>query len=95
MAKRIQFREEQMKEAINFMRQYAKELNEIKDSMINLGGSIQGQGALIGNAGEALQTAVTRDLCGALEKLRQRFDEEAKYVETELQQLKQAAQKLR
>lgn len=95
MTDRIQFNEKQMRDAILFMREYVSVLDELNTEMMKLGTSIQSQGALVGSAGQALEEAVARDLTGVIQKLRERFDKEARYVENELRQLKRAASRLR
>jgi hypothetical protein len=94
MAQRIQFREQEMREAIATMRRSAKELRDVIRQMQGVARNIE-NGALLGAGGEALQTAVQSTLCGSIDRLAQKLEERARFVEVELEQLLKAASQLR
>lgn len=94
MTPRIQFREEEMRQAIAEFRRCAKELRACGDQMTGIANQIQ-QGALIGRAGEHFQTSIQRTLNPKIEELAQKLEEKARFAEIELEQMLKAAGQLR
>lgn len=94
MVARIQFREEEMREAIAEFRRCSKELRDSIQQMRAISKSVD-DGALVGQGGTALSGAVGRTLSASTERLAQKLEERARVMEVELEQLLQAASQLR
>lgn len=94
MVARIQFREEEMREAIGELRRCAREMRDSIEQMRGICRSVD-DGALVGQGGTAMSGAVGRTLCTSTERLAQKMEERARFMETELEQLLQAASQLR
>lgn len=96
MTPRIQFRENDMRAAIQEFRACA---NELRQSAQNLGGSSKTlndeQGALFGAAGEKFQKAIAETLVSRMEDVAQALERQARFAETELEQMIEAARSLR
>lgn len=94
MPPRIQFREEEMREAIASFRRSAKELRDVAQQMTGISNVIE-QGALVGQGGEAFKQSLSHTLNPAIERLAQKLEERARVAETELEQMLKAASQLR
>jgi response regulator RpfG family c-di-GMP phosphodiesterase len=94
MTARIQFREEQMREAIAAMRKSAKEFREVVRELQRVS-KIVDDGALEGRAGIAMSASIRNTACPRIEQLAQKLEEQARFAEQELEQMKKAASQLR
>jgi len=94
MVQRIQFREEEMREAIAEFRRCAREMRSCVEQIHSLARSLD-EGALIGQGGTAMSEALNRNMCGSIERLAQKMEERARFTETELEQLLRAASQMR
>ena len=94
MVARIQFREEEMREAIAEFRRCAKEMRESTQQMQAIAKQLD-DGSLIGVGGQAFSGALNRTLCGCVERLAQKMEERARFAEVELEQLLVAASQMR
>ncbi len=94
MTAKIQFKENEMREAIVHIRRCAKELRETARQMANVSNMIQ-QGALIGEGGTQFQTVIKSSLNSKIEDIAQKLEEKARFAEVELEQLLKAASQLR
>lgn len=94
MSGEIKFDEGKMRLAIDHMRRGAKELRTTIHATQNLAGLIE-KGALVGEAGTQFQTSIKSTLNSKIEEIAQKLEEQARFMETELEQLLKAASKLR
>ena len=94
MSGEIKFDESKMRLAIDHMRRGAKELRTTIHATQNLAGLIE-KGALVGEAGTQFQTSIKSTLNSKIEEIAQKLEEQARFAETELEQLLKAASKLR
>jgi hypothetical protein len=90
----IKFDEGKMRLAIDHMRRGAKELRQTIHQTQGLAGLIE-KGALVGEAGTQLQTIIKGTLNGKIEEIATKLEEQARFMEVELEQLIKAASKLR
>lgn len=94
MVQRIQFREEEMREAIAEFRRCAREMRSCGEQMRGLAKALD-DGALIGQGGTAMSASLNRTLCTCIERLAQKMEERARFTEVELEQLLRAASQMR
>ncbi len=94
MSGEIKFKEDQMRQAIDHMRRDAKQLRQTISQTQNLAGMIE-KGALVGEAGTQFQSAIKSTLNSKIEEIAQKLEEQARFMEVELEQLLKAASKLR
>lgn len=94
MSGEIKFKEDQMRQAIDHMRRDAKQLRQTISQTTNLAGMIE-KGALVGEAGTQFQSAIKSTLNTKIEEIAQKLEEQARFMEVELEQLLKAASKLR
>ena len=94
MTARVQFKENEMREAIAHLRRSAKELRECGRQMGSVSNMIQ-QGALVGDGGTQFQTIIKSSLNSKIEDIAQKLEEKARFAEVELEQLLKAASQLR
>jgi hypothetical protein len=90
----IKFDESKMRLAIDHMRRGAKELRTTIHATQSLAGLIE-KGALVGEAGNQFQSSIKSTLNSKIEEIAQKLEEQARFTETELEQLLKAASKLR
>jgi len=90
----IKFDEAKMRQAIDHMRRGAKELRNTATQTQNIAGLIE-KGALVGDAGTQFQTSIKSTLNTKIEEIAQKMEEQARFMEVELEQLLKAASKLR
>lgn len=94
MATKIQFKEREMRAAIDEMRKSSQELQQMSEEFRNLGNWAE-QEALKGDAGDSLKQAIQNVLAERVTKLSEKLKQHAAYTEKELQQMIEAAAKLR
>lgn len=94
MSGEIKFKEDQMRQAIDHMRRAAKQLRQTISQTQSFAGMIE-KGALVGEAGTQFQTAIKSTLNSKIEEVAQKLEEQARFMEVELEQLLKAASKLR
>jgi len=90
----IKFDEGKMRYAIDHMRREAKELRNTVQATQGLAGLIE-KGALVGEAGVQFQTTIKSTLNPKIEEIAAKIEEQARFMEVELEQLLKAASKLR
>jgi hypothetical protein len=90
----IKFDENKMRLAIDHMRRGAKELRQTIHQTQGLAGLIE-KGALVGEAGTQFQTIIKSTLNSKIEEIATKLEEQARFMEIELEQLIKAASKLR
>lgn len=83
----IVYREQDMLDMIKVLRDSATQLRNIREKM-QANARIIAEGALVGKGGTDLTNAVNLTLCSSLDRLAQKLEERARYVELELQQIK-------
>ncbi len=88
---RIQYRERDMLEMIKTLRDSANQLRSVREKM-QANARLIADGALIGKGGTEFQNAVNLTLCSSTDRLAQKLEERARYVERELEQLKRVTQ---
>ena len=94
MSGEIKFDESKMRLAIDHMRRGAKELRQTIHQTQGLAGLIE-KGALVGEAGTQFQTIIKSTLNSKIEEIATKLEEQARFMEVELEQLIKAASKLR
>lgn len=94
MSGEIKFDEAKMRQAIDHIRRGAKELRQTIHATQGLAGMIE-KGALVGEAGNQFQTIIKSTLNSKIEDIAQKLEEQARFAETELEQLLKATHKLR
>jgi len=88
---RIQFREQDMLDMIKVLRDSVTQFRNVREKM-RANARIIAEGALVGKSGTDLTNAVNLTLCSSLDRLAQKLEERAHYIELELEQLKGVTQ---
>jgi len=88
---RIQYREQDIEQMIQTLRRSARELEETQQRMMTLGAQVEGDEILVGQAGQILGQALSSTLSQQIQTLVTELERQSRYVERELEQLKQAA----
>lgn len=89
MSREIKMNYPQVDEMIDLLRKSANKLRETAEAMTSIANTID-NGALEGVAGEAYSRALKNSLNGSIERLAQKLEERARYVEKERDELKRA-----
>jgi hypothetical protein len=87
---RIQYREQEIEQMIMTLKRSSKELQETQQAMMAIAKRIEG-GALLGTAGEMFCSSLQSTLSRQIEQLSDELIRQSKFVERELDQLRQAA----
>jgi hypothetical protein len=94
MPGRIQFREQQMRDAISDLRRCASQLDTLNAEVRAVSKKID-NGGLIGLGGTAMSSAVNNSLAPRVQSLADDMRRQANFMEKELDQLLAAASQLR
>lgn len=89
MAGRMQMREAEVERMIQLLRRAANEFRDVGQQMQQAARAVD-DGALLGQGGMMLAQALGQTLTGAIERLAQKMEERANFVEREKEQLKRA-----
>jgi DNA-binding FrmR family transcriptional regulator len=87
MDQRMQMREPEMDRMVEILIQSAAQFREVQGQMVALARMVEG-GALVGQAGTALEQALGGTITASIERLATKLEERAKYVEKEKTELK-------
>jgi translation initiation factor 2B subunit (eIF-2B alpha/beta/delta family) len=88
---RMQYREQDIEQLIDTLRRSARELDNTQQRMMTLGAQVEGDEILLGRAGEILAQALASTLTQQIASLSTELERQSRYVQRELEQLKQAA----
>lgn len=88
---RIQYREEDMRTMIDVLRKSSGQLKEVRGQMQSVSKQIS-DGALLGNSGTQFSQSINSSLFNSIDRMCNKLDERANYVERELQELLNVAQ---
>lgn len=83
---KIQYDYKEIEEMIKVLQKASRDLDAVSSEMTRAAQVIE-QGALLGTAGDEFRTALQSTLTAAIDRLRTRIDEEARYVARELAQM--------
>lgn len=82
---RIAYHEPDIRQMIATLRRSAKELRDTQNQMRGIAKMLK-DGVLLGQGGESFGNALSNTLVGSIERLAQRLEERANFVERELEQ---------
>lgn len=88
-SREMRMNEAQVNQMIDLLRNTAKKLRDLQGETQSIARTID-DGALLGLAGQSFSRALTGPLNGSVERLAQKLEERANYVEKERDELKRA-----